>query len=130
MGALKVQVKQLLSRERWAKFRVLRQYYTLLFYPRHSAQHICGGVPLTVLLADSLAEGWYDCDWPELPDIALLAQRTLKPCARVFDLGAHQAVVSPLRRFTDTRRPSLSLSPGATVLPAHSGRSGLTRGAH
>lgn len=94
MGALKAQIKQILSLRLWAKLRLLRQYYTLRCYPRHSAQHIYGGVLLTVFLADPLAEGWYDRDWPELPEIALLAQRSLKPGARVFDLGAHQAVVA------------------------------------
>jgi len=92
--ALKAQIKQLLPSRLWAKLRLVRQYYMLRRYPRRLAQHTYGGVPLTVYLADPLAEGWYDHDWPELPEIALLAQHSLKPGARVFDLGAHQAVVA------------------------------------
>lgn len=94
MGALKTQIKQILSLRLWAKLRLLRQYYMLQRYPRRSTRHIYGAVPLTVFLADPLAEGWYDRDWPELPEIALLAQHNLKLGARVFDLGAHQAVVA------------------------------------
>ena len=41
-----------------------------------------------------MGAGWYDHDWPELPEIALLKQHGLRPGARVFDIGAHQGVVA------------------------------------
>jgi FkbM family methyltransferase len=41
-----------------------------------------------------MAEGWYDHDGPELPEIAFLRRHRLKAGARVFDLGAHQCVVA------------------------------------
>jgi FkbM family methyltransferase len=63
-------------------------------FKKHIVRHDYGGFPLDLLIADPLARGWYDHDWPELPEIALLRQHQLKPGARVFDLGAHQCVVA------------------------------------
>jgi hypothetical protein len=56
--------------------------------------HQYGGTPLRVHLADPLAEGWYDHDWPVLPDVEGLLQHDLGPGCCVFDLGAHQGVVA------------------------------------
>jgi FkbM family methyltransferase len=54
-----------------------------------------GGRRLRVLLADPLAEGWYDHDWPRPPEIdALTTVGALTRGATVFDLGAHQGVVA------------------------------------
>jgi FkbM family methyltransferase len=36
----------------------------------------------------------YDCDWPELKEIAWLKRRMLRPGARVFDLGATSGVMA------------------------------------
>jgi FkbM family methyltransferase len=63
-------------------------------YEPRQVVHNYGSLRLTVHLADPLAEGWYDNDWDELPEIALLRQHRLKRGARVFDLGAHQCVVA------------------------------------
>jgi FkbM family methyltransferase len=41
-----------------------------------------------------MAEGWYDGNWEELPEIAVLRRGRLTTGARVFDLGAHQCVVA------------------------------------
>ena len=40
------------------------------------------------------AQGWYDHDWAQLPEISTLRDTTLRPGARVFDIGAHQGVVA------------------------------------
>src|SRR5262249_47043967 len=56
--------------------------------------HTYGGFPFRIVISDPLAQGWYDCDWPVQPEIALLSQHRLRPGARVFDLGAHQCVVA------------------------------------
>lgn len=54
-----------------------------------------GGHTLTLHVADPIAAGWYDKDWPELPEIAFLKRgRRLRPGAVVFDLGAHQGIVA------------------------------------
>jgi FkbM family methyltransferase len=63
------------------------------FAPRE-VTHAYGATTLTVALADSLAEGWYDHDWPALPELERLRDHGLLPGARVFDIGAHQGVVA------------------------------------
>lgn len=45
-------------------------------------------------LSDPLAQGWYDHDWAELPEIEALRGTSLRPGARVFDIGAHQGIVA------------------------------------
>lgn len=45
-------------------------------------------------LQDPLAEGWYDHDWGPQAEIDMLCRGRLRTGARVFDLGAHQAVVA------------------------------------
>lgn len=51
--------------------------------------------PLSVELADPMAEGWYDHDIPRADELQALADREwLVPGATVFDLGAHHGVVA------------------------------------
>jgi FkbM family methyltransferase len=76
---------------RWWQRRKLDR--VVAAYPRRVVEHRYGDVRLRVELADPLAEGWYDRDWDELPEMPLLARRGLRPAARVFDIGAHQGVV-------------------------------------
>jgi FkbM family methyltransferase len=95
MGSLlKEFAKKSLPLWAWNGLRVARTWWDVHFYSNHTVSHNYGGFPFRVLLADSLGEGWYDHDWPELPEIALLKRGRLKPGARVFDLGAHQCVVA------------------------------------
>jgi FkbM family methyltransferase len=63
-------------------------------YERHIVDHTYGGTRLRVSLEDPLAEGWYDGDWSVQSEITLLRQHSLRPGARVFDIGAHQGVVA------------------------------------
>ena len=43
---------------------------------------------------DPLSAGWYDRDWPVLPEVRELSQSQLRPGARVFNLWAHHGVVA------------------------------------
>jgi FkbM family methyltransferase len=63
-------------------------------YPDHVVHHLYGGRDLAISLEDPVAEEWYDHDWPLPPELACLAGSRLKPGARVFDIGAHQAVMA------------------------------------
>jgi FkbM family methyltransferase len=63
-------------------------------YRKRVARHSYGGYPLAISLEDPVAEGWYDHDWPLMPELACLGQSRLGTGARVFDLGAHQGVVA------------------------------------
>ena len=94
MGNLKEFAKKSLPLWAWSRLRVARNWWHVRFYSNRTVSHTYGGFPLQVLLADGLGEGWYDHDWPELPEIALLKRGRLKPGARVFDLGAHQCIVA------------------------------------
>jgi FkbM family methyltransferase len=54
-----------------------------------------GPFRLEVELADGMSEGWYDRDWPELPELRLMTQHhPIGWGGRIFDLGAHQGVVA------------------------------------
>jgi len=64
-----------------------------VYVPRVVTRHYAGQ-ELHVSLRDPLAEGWYDHDWGAQPEIDLLRSGRLTIGARVFDLGAHQAVVA------------------------------------
>ncbi|HEX4926004.1 MAG TPA: FkbM family methyltransferase, partial [Bdellovibrionales bacterium] len=63
-------------------------------FAAYETRHRYGGRELRVAIGDPLAQGWYDHDWPLIPEIKHLKARRLKPGALVFDLGAHQAVVA------------------------------------
>jgi len=86
--------KRSLPQPLWTMLRLARVWSSLHFYRERKVTHVYGGFPLSIWLTDPLAQGWYDSDWPELPEIALLKTGRLKQGARVFDLGAHQCVVA------------------------------------
>lgn len=79
-----------------ARVRVGRLRRSLRQYRRRIVEHSYCGFPLKVLIADGLAEGWYDHDWLELPELDLLSTGRLRPGARVFNIGAHQGVVAAI----------------------------------
>jgi FkbM family methyltransferase len=78
----------------WNLLRVLRIRSTILTAPKRRVQHNYCGSELSVEIADPLGRGWYDHDWPELPEVTILKQYGLRPGATVFDVGAHQCVVA------------------------------------
>jgi FkbM family methyltransferase len=76
-------------------YRKRRVARLIAAYSPRVVTHTYGGHRLTVALADPLAEGWYDHDWPRLEEIdELVRVGGLKRGATVFDLGAHQGVVA------------------------------------
>jgi len=91
---MKQAIKAVVPKPLWSRLRMLRMHYTRSSYRRRRVRHNYGGYPLEVELVDPMGAGWYDHDWPELPEIALLKQHGLRPGARVFDIGAHQCVVA------------------------------------
>jgi FkbM family methyltransferase len=78
----------------WTRMRLFRLRRLVARFQTRQVRHTYGGYPLEIYLADPLGQGWYDNDWPVLPEIALLSKHRLRPGARVFDLGAHQCVVA------------------------------------
>lgn len=66
-------------------------------FPEKIVQHNYCGQPLTLQIADAMAQGWYDHDWVDVMiEIEELKKRKLRPGAKVFDIGAHQGVVALL----------------------------------
>jgi FkbM family methyltransferase len=92
--------KRELLRESRALAPVYRLYrrqkirHLVRVFPCHIVTHHYAGYELSLSLEDPLAEGWYDRDWPGLPELDLLSTSLLTPGARVFDLGAHQCVIA------------------------------------
>ena len=94
MPEIKEIAKRSLPQPLWTMLRLARVWSSVHFYRERKVTHVYGGFPLSIWLTDPLAQGWYDSDWPELPEIALLKTGRLKQGARVFDIGAHQCVVA------------------------------------
>jgi hypothetical protein len=79
-------IKAVLPKPLWTRLRILRLRYTRAIYRRRRVRRNYGGHEMEVEPVDPMGVGWYDHDWPELPEIALLKQHGLRPGARVFDM--------------------------------------------
>jgi FkbM family methyltransferase len=87
-------LKSILPRSAYCRVRRAYDDHRRTNFPTKCVRHNYGGFDLEILLADSLGQGWYDADWGELPEIAILRRHGLGSGSRVFDLGAHQCVVA------------------------------------
>lgn len=87
-------IKALLPRRAVAAIQQKRLASHIAGFTPRIAEHDYHGVKLRVSIRDSLAAGWYDRDWPEMPELTLLQRNRLRPGANVFDIGAHQGVVA------------------------------------
>jgi FkbM family methyltransferase len=76
------------------RLRAWRIQQIVAAYTPRVVEHTYGDGTLRVHLGDPLAQGWYDHDWAQLPEISTLRGGTLRPGAGVFDIGAHQGVVA------------------------------------
>jgi FkbM family methyltransferase len=91
---IKQTIQAFVPKPLWTQLRMLRMRYTSASYQPRRVRHNYGGYALELELIDPMGAGWYDHDWAELAEIALLKQHGLRPGARVFDIGAHQCVVA------------------------------------
>lgn len=95
VSAFKSLAREFLPASVWTKLRLARRRYDLgKRYKSRYVRHTYGSFPMKIRLADSVAENWYDRDWPELNEIALLKQQQLRLGAKVFDVGAHQGIIA------------------------------------
>jgi FkbM family methyltransferase len=76
--------------------RSLRDQIAIRTFRPRIVEHVYGGIPLRIKIADKISARWYDRNFDELPEIAFLKRQRLKAGALVFDLGAHQAVIALL----------------------------------
>ena len=86
--------KAIVPKPLWTQLRMLRLRYTRASYRHRRVRHSYGGHELELELIDPMGAGWYDHDWPELPEITFLKRHRLQRGAKVFDIGAHQCVVA------------------------------------
>lgn len=91
---MKQVIKSIVPKPLWNQLRMARMRHMLASYQRHRVRHNYGGYDLEIELVDPMGAGWYDRDWPELAEIALLKKHKLKTGSRIFDIGAHQCVVA------------------------------------
>ena len=89
----RVILDRLLPRSVAGQLRTWRLHRNLRKYPVRVVEHVYGSTKLKVFVSDALAEGWYDHDWDQLPEIVAL-RPYLRPDGTVFDFGAHQGVVA------------------------------------
>jgi FkbM family methyltransferase len=93
---IKELARALTPRWMWSRLRAWKMRRVLESFKPFVVEHSYGGIRLKVQISDPLGQGWYDHDWPSLPEIDPLRQGRLKAGARVFDIGAHQGVVAML----------------------------------
>jgi FkbM family methyltransferase len=84
-------IRSLVPKPLWTQLRLLRIRHTLKRYKGRRVRHSYGGITLEVDLIDPMGQGWYDHDWPEMPEIRILKQHRLRAGATVFDLVAVEA---------------------------------------
>jgi FkbM family methyltransferase len=90
----KATLKTILPARLYGPIRAHRVRNEVVRYRSHTVRHSYAGLSLDILLEDGLAEAWYDHDWEEPPEVAVLRNGRLTAGATVFDIGAHQAVVA------------------------------------
>lgn len=92
--AVKRVVRRVLPRPLYDSYRRRRIAYLVAHYEPRQVEHVYGGTPLRLELADGLAEGWYDRDWAPLPELEMLKSNGLASGGLVFDIGAHHGVLA------------------------------------
>lgn len=105
---IKTLAKTIIPTKIWAQLRLAKQRKTISNFKQYQVMRNIAGHKLSIMIADPLGQGWYDKDWPKLPEVEFLKQHTLKPGARIFDLGAHQGIVAQVL--------GKEVSPGGKVL--------------
>ncbi len=80
----------------WAydRLRAIKFMIDTKYFRTCTVEHLYGGNVFKVNIADRMGRDWYDHDWGRLGEFDLLSTKGLLDGARVFDLGAHQAVVA------------------------------------
>jgi FkbM family methyltransferase len=94
LSSVKAAARRWLPAPIWIPLRMLRNEYSVRTFKPRTVVHKYGARELTIHIADPLAQGWYDLDWPEPEEISLLRRHKLRAGATVYDLGAHQGVVA------------------------------------
>ena len=96
-GLLKNAVRHILPKAVAYRLASMLASWRRLRFPKRIVEHSYCGTTLRVNVCDAMAEGWYDHDWVDvMTEINVLKGSKLRDGAKVFDIGAHQAVVALL----------------------------------
>jgi FkbM family methyltransferase len=111
--SMRQSIKRVLPKRVADRVRSLRDNLLIAFFAPKTVTHTYGSVSLQLRIADPCAAEWYDKDWHEPPEITFLKQKKLKPAARVFDIGSHQAVIAMmLAKIVGDAGTVVALEPG------------------
>lgn len=95
MSAVKELIKNSVPKSVWSFLRVLRIKKSIYAFRNYLIERTYQGEKLKVHIQDQMARGWYDKEMEPLHEVDFLkAKGVLKKGAKIFDLGAHQAVVA------------------------------------
>jgi hypothetical protein len=86
--------KKIIPTSAWNYFRLEYLKKNLKNFEPYIVEHNYCGFVLKLNIADELAMGWYDSDWPMLEEVEFLKTKTLKEGSLIFDIGAHQGLVA------------------------------------
>jgi FkbM family methyltransferase len=89
-------IRRVLPKPLWSRLRAARVERAVKRYKPKRVTHTYGTEQLQLEIADPLAQGWYDRDWPIVPEIDCLRLGSSRDDSVIFDLGAHQCVVAML----------------------------------
>lgn len=91
---IKSVIKDHLPRTLVILFKTLKRKIDILVFRKRIVTHNYFGYQLSVSIEDQMGQSWYDKEWDQLCEVELLSQGKLRNNARVFELGAHQAVIA------------------------------------
>lgn len=92
--AAKKALRKVLPETLIKKIEIARLRVGKKFFEPKIVEHKYGSNIFKVKIADPLANSWYNKDWPEQTEFAELRKYSLKPGAKIFNIGAHQGVVA------------------------------------
>jgi len=92
--------------------RAVRRTLSLRFFRERIIRHQFLNEPLQIVIADPTAKQWYEEQLPTASELHFLRDYALKTGAKVFNIGAHQAVIaSMLARVVGRTGSVLALEP-------------------
>src|SRR5947207_3295286 len=94
MPTLSKALRKLMPNWLWASAAALRERILRTYFEPYITTRTFGKRQLRVWIPDPTARAWYDRDWDTPMEIELLTSGKLARGARVFDVGAHHAVVA------------------------------------
>lgn len=91
---IKSLIKNIIPAPIWTYLRLKKLKTKLEKFESYIVEHSYCGYILKIVIADELAQGWYDHDWKKLPEVEFLKNKIQKKDALIFDIGAHQGIVA------------------------------------